>query len=48
MRMDDVLHVAVVTPVVHYCMGGLRVNPAAEVLNPVRYLTYGYAMFGEH
>jgi predicted heme/steroid binding protein len=34
MRTDDVLHVAVVTPVVHYCMGGLRMSPDSEVVNP--------------
>ena len=26
------LHVAVITPVVHYCMGGLAISPAGEVL----------------
>ncbi len=26
------LHVAIITPVVHYCMGGLAISPAAEVL----------------
>ena len=26
------LHVAVITPVVHYCMGGLVISPAGEVL----------------
>lgn len=33
MRTDDVLHVAIVTPVVHYCMGGLRMSPDSEVVN---------------
>jgi len=33
MRNDDVLHVAVVTPVVHYCMGGIRMSPDSEVVN---------------
>ncbi len=35
MRSDDVLHVAIVTPVVHYCMGGLRMSPESEVVNQV-------------
>jgi succinate dehydrogenase/fumarate reductase flavoprotein subunit len=26
------LHVAIITPVVHYCMGGLAISPAGEVL----------------
>jgi len=33
LRMDDALHVAIVTPVVHYCMGGLRMTPASEVVS---------------
>jgi flavocytochrome c len=28
------LHVAIITPVLHYCMGGLSINAAAEVLTP--------------
>merc|ERR1712070_977915 len=32
MRTDDAFHVAIVTPVIHYCMGGLEINPDAEVL----------------
>ena len=30
--MDEELVVAVVTPVLHYCMGGLEVRPSAEVV----------------
>merc|ERR1711975_130028 len=30
---NDSFHVAVVTPVIHYCMGGLKMNPDAEILN---------------
>merc|ERR1712187_1050712 len=29
---SDAFHVAVVTPVIHYCMGGLKMNPDAEIL----------------
>jgi len=31
MDVDDEFHVGVVTPVIHYCMGGLRMNPDAEI-----------------
>lgn len=31
-RMDDTYYVAVVTPVVHYTMGGLHVNAASQVV----------------
>eukprot|EP01112_Ceratiomyxa_fruticulosa_P003102 TRINITY_DN1349_c0_g1_i1.p1 TRINITY_DN1349_c0_g1~~TRINITY_DN1349_c0_g1_i1.p1 ORF type:complete len:924 (-),score=261.66 TRINITY_DN1349_c0_g1_i1:282-3053(-) len=30
--MDDEFHVAIVTPVLHYCMGGLEVNAESAVL----------------
>jgi len=30
--VNDNFHVAVVTPVIHYCMGGLKINPEAECL----------------
>merc|ERR1711937_588321 len=29
---NDHFHVAIVTPVIHYCMGGLKMNPDAEIL----------------
>ena len=29
--MDDFFHVAIVTPVVHYTMGGIKISPLAEV-----------------
>merc|ERR1719396_38590 len=32
METSDAFHVAVVTPVIHYCMGGLKMNPDAEIL----------------
>merc|ERR1711933_551709 len=32
LETSDAFHVAVVTPVVHYCMGGLKMNPDAEIL----------------
>merc|ERR1719428_1234999 len=32
LETSDEFHVAVVTPVIHYCMGGLKMNPDAEIL----------------
>jgi hypothetical protein len=32
--MQDDFHVAVITPVLHYCMGGIRVAPDTSVLTP--------------
>ena len=31
-RTNEELHVALITPVVHYCMGGLEISPQAHVL----------------
>uniref|UniRef100_A0A0G4FF44 Cytochrome b5 heme-binding domain-containing protein n=1 Tax=Chromera velia CCMP2878 TaxID=1169474 RepID=A0A0G4FF44_9ALVE len=31
--LDDFFHVAIVTPVLHYCMGGLHMNEKAEVIS---------------
>merc|ERR1711879_758988 len=33
MDANDSFHVAVVTPVIHYCMGGLKINPDAECMS---------------
>lgn len=30
MEVNDAFHVAIVTPVIHYCMGGLKINAGAE------------------
>jgi flavocytochrome c len=30
--VNDEFHVGIVTPVIHYCMGGLKMNPDAEIL----------------
>ena len=44
LAMNDSFHVAFITPVIHYCMGGLRIDPRARVLkksgDPVGFL-YG-------
>merc|ERR1719453_730250 len=29
---SDSFHVAIVTPVIHYCMGGLKINDDSEVM----------------
>jgi succinate dehydrogenase/fumarate reductase flavoprotein subunit len=31
-EVSDTYHIAVVTPVIHYCMGGLKINGDAEVM----------------
>merc|ERR1719460_2811937 len=33
MAMDDEFHVAIVTPVIHYCMGGLEIDANSNVVN---------------
>merc|ERR1711904_10989 len=30
LETKDAFHVAIVTPVIHYCMGGMKINPDAE------------------
>jgi len=32
LETTDAFHVAIVTPVIHYCMGGLKINAASECL----------------
>merc|ERR1719251_630309 len=32
LEASDSFHVAIVTPVIHYCMGGLKINSASECL----------------
>merc|ERR1712045_1033643 len=32
LETSDSFHIAIVTPVIHYCMGGLKINPCAECL----------------
>jgi len=33
MRADDFFHAIVITPIIHYCMGGLKINPKSQVMN---------------
>merc|ERR1712000_166891 len=53
LKMDDYFNVALVTPVIHYCMGGIHVSPDSEVLRengapvPGLYCT-GEVMGGTH
>merc|ERR1712083_69497 len=32
LETSDAFHVAIVTPVIHYCMGGMKINSDAESL----------------
>jgi succinate dehydrogenase/fumarate reductase flavoprotein subunit len=32
--INDEFHVAIVCPVVHYCMGGLKINPDGQCVDP--------------
>jgi len=43
----DSFHVAIVTPVVHYCMGGLAVDPDGAVLNTNNQIIKGLYAAGE-
>merc|ERR1719463_836937 len=33
LTLDDQYHVAIVTPVIHYCMGGLEIDATSNVVN---------------
>merc|ERR1711862_461468 len=33
LSVDDSFHIAIVTPVIHYCMGGMKINASADSLN---------------
>eukprot|EP01110_Echinostelium_bisporum_P007348 TRINITY_DN27_c0_g1_i1.p1 TRINITY_DN27_c0_g1~~TRINITY_DN27_c0_g1_i1.p1 ORF type:complete len:639 (+),score=390.60 TRINITY_DN27_c0_g1_i1:60-1976(+) len=33
-KMDDVFHVAIITPVIHYTMGGIEINPESAITGP--------------
>lgn len=45
--VSDAFHVAIVTPVIHYCMGGLKINPDAEVLGAGDTVIRGLYVTGE-
>ena len=44
---NEELHVAIITPVVHYCMGGLAISPASEVLTTNNKVIPGLYAAGE-
>jgi len=45
--MSEELHVAIVTPVVHYCMGGLEITAASEVMSQTGGVVNGLYAAGE-
>merc|ERR1712176_274323 len=45
--VEDTFHVAIVTPVIHYCMGGMKINPAAEALTADETVVNGLYSAGE-
>jgi succinate dehydrogenase/fumarate reductase flavoprotein subunit len=47
MKVDDEYHVAIVTPVIHYCMGGVQMNDGAEVLDKQGKVIPGLLVAGE-
>merc|ERR1711908_2946 len=47
MKVDDAFHVAIVTPVIHYCMGGMKINDQAEALTADDKLVKGLFSAGE-
>jgi len=47
MSVDDTFHVAIVTPVIHYCMGGVKMNDGAEVLDKNDKVLPGLLVAGE-
>jgi flavocytochrome c len=42
LEMNDQFHVAFITPVIHYCMGGLKIDPSARVLSKATDKPIGY------
>merc|ERR1712187_637450 len=44
---NDSFHVAVVTPVIHYCMGGMKINPDAEAMGSGDKVIHGLYATGE-
>eukprot|EP00448_Togula_jolla_P020137 CAMPEP_0170588834 /NCGR_PEP_ID=MMETSP0224-20130122/11042_1 /TAXON_ID=285029 /ORGANISM="Togula jolla, Strain CCCM 725" /LENGTH=501 /DNA_ID=CAMNT_0010912579 /DNA_START=66 /DNA_END=1571 /DNA_ORIENTATION=+ len=47
MDVNDAFHVAIVTPVIHYCMGGMRINDDAESLRSNGDVVQGLYSAGE-
>merc|ERR1719160_299107 len=47
METNDEYHVAIVTPVIHYCMGGIQMNDGAEVMDKNGKVIPGLFVAGE-
>merc|ERR1712056_108185 len=45
--VNDSFHVAIVTPVIHYCMGGMKINGDAEALGAAEKVVGGLYAAGE-
>merc|ERR1712203_1278171 len=45
--VNDAFHVAIVTPVIHYCMGGMKINGDAEALGAAENVVGGLYSAGE-
>jgi len=45
--VNDSFHVGIATPVIHYCMGGLKMNPDAEILTSKDAVINGLYAAGE-
>jgi flavocytochrome c len=45
--MDDTWNVAIITPVVHYCMGGIKINEHGEIITDERKAIPGLFAAGE-
>jgi len=44
---NDAFHVAIVTPVIHYCMGGMKINKDAEAMGSGETIIHGLYSTGE-
>merc|ERR1712113_723966 len=44
---NDAFHIAIVTPVIHYCMGGMKINPDAEAMGSGDKVIHGLYSAGE-
>merc|ERR1712228_421147 len=47
LEVNDSFHVAIVTPVIHYCMGGMKINGDAESLGAGEKVIGGLYSAGE-
>eukprot|EP00927_Polykrikos_kofoidii_P005470 TRINITY_DN1216_c0_g1_i1.p1 TRINITY_DN1216_c0_g1~~TRINITY_DN1216_c0_g1_i1.p1 ORF type:complete len:530 (+),score=95.38 TRINITY_DN1216_c0_g1_i1:79-1590(+) len=47
LETSDTFHVAIVTPVIHYCMGGMKINAGAEAMGGGDKVIHGLYAAGE-